>query len=169
MRKKPSQNFCGHFSLKLASPHSRCWMWTRFPGLRCGKVFSQSSSDGRGSVSPRQPVEDVDQESRRKYEVSGIGSRPSFLKHDLTKPLNSKVQYDLVVSNLVFHNLGRKRFQAYRTVFDALKAGGYFIIGDVSRNDEADVDYFREHAALIKELDEGNSGGWVYKIRILRK
>jgi SAM-dependent methyltransferase len=99
----------------------------------------------------------------------GIGSRTSFLKHDLTKPLKSDSQYDLVVSNLVFHNLGRKRFHAYGFVFDALKPGGYFVIGDVSRNDKAEVAYFDEHAKLIKELDEGGSGGWVYKIRVLRK
>jgi len=99
----------------------------------------------------------------------GIESRTSFLKHDLTKPLKSDTQFDLVLSNLVFHNLGKKRFQAYRFVFDALKAGGYFVIGDVSRNDKADVDYFRDCSTIVKELDEGESGGWGYKIRVLRK
>jgi methylase of polypeptide subunit release factors len=42
----------------------------------------------------------------------GIGSRTSFLKHDLTKPLKSDVSYDLVISNLVFHNMGKTRFKA---------------------------------------------------------
>ena len=99
----------------------------------------------------------------------GISSRTSFLKHDLTKPLKSDAQHDLVVSNLVFHNMGKKRFRAYGFVFVALKPGGYFVLGDVSRNDKADVDYFCEHSALLEELDEGKAGGWVYKIRVLRK
>jgi hypothetical protein len=58
----------------------------------------------------------------------GIDSRTSFLKHDLTKPLKPDVQYDLAVSNLVFHNMEKKRFKAYETVFDALKPKGYFVI-----------------------------------------
>lgn len=99
----------------------------------------------------------------------GMDSITSFLKHDLTKPLKSEAQYDLVVSNLVFHNLGKKRFQAYGFVFDALKPGGYFVIGDVSRDDTADLKYFQEHAALVKEFDAGESGGWIYNVRVLRK
>ena len=99
----------------------------------------------------------------------GIGSRTSFVKHDLTKPLKSDAEYDLVVSNLVFHNLGNKRFQAYGHLFDALKPGGYFVIGDVYRDDRADVKCFREHATLVKEFDAGQTGPWVYRIRVLRK
>ena len=99
----------------------------------------------------------------------GIDSRTSFLKHDLTKPLKTDVQYDLAVSNLVFHNMGKKRFEAYDTVFDALKPGGYFVIGDLFQHAKADMDYFREWSTLIDELDQGGSGRWHYWIKVLRK
>ncbi len=99
----------------------------------------------------------------------GIASRTAFQKHDLSKPLRSDAEFDLVVSNLVFHNLGKKRFQAYGHVFKALKPGGYFVIGDVSRDDRADVDYFREHSTLVKQIGAGDSGGWLYKIKVLTK
>jgi cyclopropane fatty-acyl-phospholipid synthase-like methyltransferase len=88
----------------------------------------------------------------------GIDSRTSFLKHDLTKPIKSNVQFDLAVSNLVFHNVGKKRFKAYRTVFDALKPGGYLVIGDLFPHGKADMDYFRERSTLLSELDQGGSG-----------
>jgi len=84
----------------------------------------------------------------------GIDSRTSFLKHNLTKPLKSDVQYDLAVSNLVFHNMGKQRFKAYETVFDALKPKGYFVIGDLFPHGKADMDYFRERSTLINELDQ---------------
>jgi len=99
----------------------------------------------------------------------GIDSRTSFLKHDLTKPLKSDVQYDLAVSNLVFHNMGKKRFKAYDTVFDVLKPRGYFVIGDLFLHGKADMDYFREWSTLIDELDQGGSGRWHYWIKVLRK
>ena len=39
-----------------------------------------------------------------------VDSRTSFLKHDLTTPLKSDGNFDLAASNLVFHNVGKKRF-----------------------------------------------------------
>jgi cyclopropane fatty-acyl-phospholipid synthase-like methyltransferase len=99
----------------------------------------------------------------------GMDSRTSFLKHDLTKPLKSDMQYDLAVSNLVFHNMGKKRFKAYETVFDALKPREYFVIGDLFPHDKADMNYLRERSTLIKELDQGGSGRWHYQIKVLRK
>jgi SAM-dependent methyltransferase len=99
----------------------------------------------------------------------GIGSRTSFLKHDLTKPLGLDAQYDLAVSNLVFHNLGKKRLKAYGTVFDALKPEGFFVIGDLFPRGKTDVDYLHERSTLIDELHEGDSGPWAYKIKLLRK
>jgi SAM-dependent methyltransferase len=98
-----------------------------------------------------------------------IDSRTSFLQHDLTKPLKSDVRYDLAVSNLVFHNMGKKRFKAYGTVFDALKPRGYFVIGDLFPRGTADTDYLRERSTLINELHEGSYGRWDYQIKVLRK
>ena len=83
--------------------------------------------------------------------------------------MESGARYDLAVSNLVFHNMGKKRFKAYETVFDALKPGGFFVIGDLFPRDKADMDYFRQRSTRIKELDESGAGRWKYKIKVLRK
>jgi hypothetical protein len=61
------------------------------------------------------------------------------------------VRYDLAISNLVFHNMGGKRFKAYGTAFDALNPGGCFIIGDLFPHGNADIDYLRERSTLINE------------------
>lgn len=83
--------------------------------------------------------------------------------------MKSDARYDLVVSNLVFHNMRKKRFKAYAAVFDALKPGGFFVIGDLFSHDQADMDYFRKRSTLINELDESGSVPWAYKIKVLRK
>jgi 2-polyprenyl-3-methyl-5-hydroxy-6-metoxy-1,4-benzoquinol methylase len=44
----------------------------------------------------------------------GIDSRTSFLKQDLTKRMESDAQYDLAVSNLVFHNMGKRDLRRTR-------------------------------------------------------
>lgn len=95
----------------------------------------------------------------------GIETRTSFLKHDLTKSLKSDLRYDVVLSNLVFHNMGGKRFVAYGT----LKPKGYFVIADLFPHGKMDTDYFRERSTLINELDQGGSGRWRYQIKVLRK
>jgi len=73
-------------------------------------------------------VSDLSMEKAAKnMEALGISSRTSFLKHDLTKPLPSDPKYDLVVSNVVFHNMGKKRVNAYDNVFNALRPAGFFV------------------------------------------
>jgi len=79
------------------------------------------------------------------------------------------VRFDLALSNLVFHNMGKKRFKAYGAVFDVLKAREYFVIGDLFPHGKADMDYLRERSKLINELDESGLGPWDYKIKVLRK
>jgi SAM-dependent methyltransferase len=99
----------------------------------------------------------------------GISSRTLFFEHDLTKPLPSDLQYDLALSNLVFHNIGKRRFKAYQIIFDSLKPRGYFVIGDLLGHGNADMDYFSERAKLVKQVDESSVGPWDYKINVLRK
>ncbi len=98
----------------------------------------------------------------------GIDTRTSFLKRDLTKPIKADAQFDLAVSNLVFHNLGKKRFKAYGNIFDALKPKGHFVIGNLFQQDKADMNYFRKRSTLIDELRESELGS-NYKIRVFRK
>ena len=42
----------------------------------------------------------------------GIEPRVELRRHDLMKPLDSDGAYDMAISNLVFHNLGKKRYLA---------------------------------------------------------
>jgi cyclopropane fatty-acyl-phospholipid synthase-like methyltransferase len=99
----------------------------------------------------------------------GLEARTSFLKHDLTKPLDLPTQCDLVISNLVFHNIGKNRFLAYDTVFDALKPGGHFLIADLFPHEKADNDYFRLRSTPLADLNQGDSARWTYKIKVLQK
>jgi tRNA1(Val) A37 N6-methylase TrmN6 len=56
----------------------------------------------------------------------GIASRTSLVKHDLTKPIKADEPYDLAVSNLVFHNMGEKRFRGVRDSFQSAQTRRVF-------------------------------------------
>jgi cyclopropane fatty-acyl-phospholipid synthase-like methyltransferase len=133
------------------------------------KCFPQASIMGVDLFRHESVSELSIEKAAKNMESKGIASRTSFIKHDLTKPLKAEVQYDLAISNLGFHNLGEQRFKAYANVFDALKARGYFVIGDLFPRGRADMDYFRERCILLGELDQGGSGRWRYQIKALRK
>ena len=109
------------------------------------------------------------EKAAKNMETLGISSRTSFLKHDLTKPLPSDANYDLVVSNVVFHNLGKKRLNAYDNVFNALKPAGFFVLGDLFPKDKDDNEYLCTRSTFIQELDEGEAGPWAYRIKVLQK
>jgi cyclopropane fatty-acyl-phospholipid synthase-like methyltransferase len=109
------------------------------------------------------------QKAAKNMRTLGISSRTSFLKHDLTKPLTSDVKYDLVVSNVVFHNMGKKRLNAYDNIFNALRPAGYFVLGDLFPINKDDNEYLCARSTLIQELDEGRAGPWAYRIKVLRK
>lgn len=97
-----------------------------------------------------------------------VESRTSFIKHDLTRPMKSDERYDLVVSNLVFHNIRKKRFAAYGNIFDVLSRGGYFVVGDLFPH-KTDMEYFRERSRIVQEIDGSEVGARDYRIMVLGK
>ena len=98
-----------------------------------------------------------------------VDSRVHFFEHDLSLPIRSKLKYDLVISSLVFHNLGIRRFAGYENVFAVLKRKGYFVIGDFFHNDKADTKFLTSFSELIEDVHGEGRGKWKYGIKILRK
>jgi cyclopropane fatty-acyl-phospholipid synthase-like methyltransferase len=69
--------------------------------------------------------------AKRNMEVEGIASKVRLLKFDLKTVNLNENEFDLIVSNLVFHNLGESRFDAYKNILKYLKPDGHFIFGDL--------------------------------------
>ncbi len=99
----------------------------------------------------------------------GVGSRVRFLKQDLTASLTCGAEFDVVVSNLVFHNLGKKRFAGYENLFAALRENGYFLLGDLFPSEKSDNLSLNIYSTIEKEIGGDGSGKWKYKIKVLRK
>ncbi len=85
-------------------------------------------------------------------DILGMCERTTIIEADL---LNDKLwqgRFDLIVSNLVLHNLGRRRFQAYRIIGDMLKSNGYFINVDLFLQTSAHYYTFLHDMKSIGEL-----------------
>ncbi|MEM0158778.1 MAG: class I SAM-dependent methyltransferase [Thermoplasmataceae archaeon] len=82
-----------------------------------------------------------------------LEERVKFVKSDLSKLSLLDETYDLAVSNLVYHNLGRSRFEGYRELARVIRTGGYFIIGDLFHTRNRDIEFLESYFYLLnKEL-----------------
>lgn len=110
--------------------------------------------------------------------LAGVNNRVRIVEADLVK-FETQDTFDIAVSNLVLHNLGQKRFAAYRNIARVLKCGAYFLNADgfIRRNplvDPYERDMHRISGVFEPEFQiypEGlkESALWSYKLVGLKK
>ena len=69
--------------------------------------------------------------ARAKNNMKGFSERMRFQKGDIFRSDYSARRFDLFVSNLVFHNFGRKRFNAYERLAQWTTPKSYIALGDL--------------------------------------
>ncbi len=66
---------------------------------------------------------------KRNLNLAGVENRVSIIEANLVD-FEIQDEFDLAVSNLVLHNMGRRRFAAYRNIGKALKCDSFFLNAD---------------------------------------
>jgi cyclopropane fatty-acyl-phospholipid synthase-like methyltransferase len=69
--------------------------------------------------------------AKNNMKILGFSKRIRFQKGDIFRSDYSKRKFDLFVSNLVFHNFGRKRFNAYERLAQWATPKSYIALGDL--------------------------------------
>ena len=64
-------------------------------------------------------------------EIMGLSRRVKFGRGDILSSDYRGKRFDLLVSNLVYHNLGKKRYEAYRRLARWAAPSSYAVIGDI--------------------------------------
>jgi len=75
--------------------------------------------------------------AERNARILGLSDRVAFHKGDILFTDFAR-KFDLLVSNLVFHNLGKKRIEGYRRIARWSTPESYVLIGDIFFNYKAD-------------------------------
>ncbi len=107
--------------------------------------------------------------ARNNIEKLGIKERCTVKETDI---LDFEGKFDLVISNLVFHNMGVTRFQAYKNVYSL--EPDYFITGDLffAGNHENPVDFELSKISemflpvTVRNVDEISNN---FKILVLKR
>src|SRR5215831_17211245 len=106
--------------------------------------------------------------------ILGFSDRIDFKKGDVFRftPLE---KFDIIVSNLMFHNFGKMRFKAYSLLSSWTQSYSFVVIGDLFFSPETDIAHlekafrilrqikpkngFRDYALLVMSKDSAGSHG----------
>jgi SAM-dependent methyltransferase len=96
----------------------------------------------------------------------GFSKRIKFEKGDVFSSDYSKGKYDLFVSNLVFHNLGRKRINAYKILAPWMTPKSYLLLGDLFFDYKTDFKWLTSQFGNVEKINCFNMGKQ-YKMLVL--
>lgn len=71
------------------------------------------------------------EKARKNARTLGFSDRVQFRKGDILESDFRGDNFDLFVSSLVYHNLGRKRFAAYERLASWVPKGSYVVLGEL--------------------------------------
>lgn len=91
------------------------------------------------------------EKARNNARILGYSDRIEFRRGNIFRSDYGEEDFDLIVSNLVFHNLGKRRFGAYERLAKWMKAGSCVVLGDIFFDYEDDL---RRLSNLFTSVEE---------------
>jgi cyclopropane fatty-acyl-phospholipid synthase-like methyltransferase len=104
--------------------------------------------------------------AKNNAKILGFSQRVRFRKDDIFSSDLSKDKFDLFVSNLVFHNFGRGRFDAYEGLARWMSPKSYAVLGDLFFDYKEDS---KRLTSLFGKIEGGygSSIGRAYRMLII--
>jgi 2-polyprenyl-3-methyl-5-hydroxy-6-metoxy-1,4-benzoquinol methylase len=106
------------------------------------------------------------EKARMNAKILGLSDRVRFRKGDVFGSNYARGKYDLIISNLVFHNFGEKRFDAYERLASWARPNSYVLLGDLMFNPGLDVKRLSKHFRKVKVVP-AKGVALMYKMLVL--
>ncbi len=87
--------------------------------------------------------------------ILGFSARIEFKKGDVFR-FTPVEKFDIIVSNLVFHNFGKMRFKAYSHLSSWTQAGSFVIMGDLFFSPKTDIAHLGKAFGLLRQIKPKN-------------
>jgi len=107
--------------------------------------------------------------AKKNAEILGFSGRIGFRRKDILRSNYAKGKLDLLVSNLVFHNLGQMRLDAYERAADYMKENSYFVLGDLFFDFKKDCLRLKSLFGNVQVSSAPRMGGGIYKLLVISK
>jgi cyclopropane fatty-acyl-phospholipid synthase-like methyltransferase len=92
---------------------------------------------------------------RGRKRALGFSDRIDFKKGDVFR-FTPAEQFDIIVSNLVFHNFGKMRFKAYSLLSSWTQAGSFVLMGDLFFSPKADIAHLEKVFRILRQIKPKN-------------
>jgi SAM-dependent methyltransferase len=101
--------------------------------------------------------------------ILGFSDRIDFKKGDVFR-FTSAEKFDIIISNLVFHNFGKRRFKAYSRLSSWAHAGSSFvIIGDLFFSSKTDIAHLTKAFRILRQIKSKIGGFGQYALLVMSK
>jgi len=99
--------------------------------------------------------------------ILGFSDRIDFKKGDVFG-FTSAEKFDVIVSNLVFHNFGKMRFKAYSRLSSWTQPGSFVVIGDLFFSSKTDIAHLEKAFRILRQIKPKDGFGQ-YALLVMSK
>ena len=99
--------------------------------------------------------------------ILGFSDRIDFKKGDVFR-FRPTEKFDIIVSNLVFHNFGKMRFKAYSRLSSWVQAGSFVVMGELFFSPKVDIAQLTKVFRILREIKPKSDFGQ-YALLVMSK
>jgi 2-polyprenyl-3-methyl-5-hydroxy-6-metoxy-1,4-benzoquinol methylase len=93
--------------------------------------------------------------AKENAKILGFSDRIDFKKGDVFG-FTSAEKFDVIVSNLVFHNFGKMRFKAYSSLSSWTQPGSFVVMGDLFFSPKTDIAHLEKAFRILRQIKPKN-------------
>jgi len=107
------------------------------------------------------------QKAKENAKVLGLADRIEFRKCNLLE-FTPRERFDLFVSNLVYHNLGKRKFVAYSRLSSWTDSNSFVVLGDIFFSPKKDTTQLSKDFRILRKIEPkiGSNG---YSLLVMSK
>ena len=84
--------------------------------------------------------------------ILGFLDRIDFKRGDVFS-FTPAEKFDIIISNLVFHNFGKMRFEAYSRLSSWAQDGSFVVIGDLFFSPKTGIDHLSKAFRILRRIE----------------
>jgi cyclopropane fatty-acyl-phospholipid synthase-like methyltransferase len=100
--------------------------------------------------------------------ILGFSDRIDFKKGDVFRFIPTN-KFDIIVSNLVFHNFGKMRFNAYSSLSSWIHNRSFMLMGDLFFSRNTDLAELAKEFWIVREISTSKRGFKQYSLLAMSK
>jgi cyclopropane fatty-acyl-phospholipid synthase-like methyltransferase len=138
-----------------------------FLSCLCAEYYSNAMIIGFDAFEDASLEDSSLEKAQTNARILGFSRRVTFEKQDIFRADYSKQKFDLFVSNLVFHNLEKRRMSAYDRLAAWMTPGSFVVMGDLFFDYSSDFKRLSRLFSGIREIPSHKTMEAPFRVLVL--